>query len=108
MVAVTFENIITLFPDPKNVILDTKWCFFVFIVSQAVMYSCDISTNFGGHFVFEFGVGKIQNRGWHGADLESAYPNCVRATACQILLKNALPSEKFQKWALTIKQIIEV
>ena len=38
---------------------------------------------------------------WHGADLESAFPNCVKTTACQILLKNALPSQKFRKWALT-------
>ena len=66
------------------------------------MYSCDISTNFGGHFVFEFQVVKRQNRAWHGADLESAYPNCVKTTACQILLTNALTSQKCQKWALTI------
>ena len=39
---------------------------------------------------------------WHGADLESAFPNCVRTTACPILLKNALLSWKFRKWALTI------
>ena len=65
-------------------------------------YSCDIFTHFGGHFVFEFSVGKRQNSAWHGADLESAYPKYVRTTACQILLKNALPSQKFQKWALTI------
>ena len=45
------------------------------------MYSCDIFTHFGGHFVFEFLVGKRQNRAWHGADLESAYPNCVKTTA---------------------------
>ena len=70
---------------------------FVFIVSQAVIKSCDIFTNFGGHFVFEFCVGKTQNIAWHVADLESAFPNCVRTTACQILLKNALPSLKFQK-----------
>ena len=44
-------------------------------------------SNFGGHFVFEFCVGKRQNRAWHGADLESAYPNCVRTAAYQILLK---------------------
>ena len=75
---------------------------FMFIVSQAVMQNCDIFTNFGGHFVFEFQVGKTQNIAWHGADLESAFPNCVRTTACQILLKIALPSQKFRKWALTI------
>ena len=46
-----------------------------------MMYSCDIFTNFGGHFVFEFQVGKRQNNAWHGADLESAYPNCVKTTA---------------------------
>ena len=69
---------------------------FMFIVSQA-MISCDIFTNFGGHFVFEFRVGKTQNTAWHGADLESAFPNCVRTTACQILLK----SQKFRKWTLT-------
>ena len=45
----TFGNIITQFPDPKNVILATEM---MFIVSQAVIYSCDIFTNFGGHFVF--------------------------------------------------------
>ena len=37
------------------------------------MYSCDIFTNFDGHFVFEFSVGKRQNRALHGADLKSAY-----------------------------------
>ena len=47
-------------------------------------------------------MGKTQNIAWHGADLESAFPNCVRTTACQILLKNALQSQKFRKWALTI------
>ena len=47
-------------------------------------------------------VGKEQNIAWHGADLESAFTNCVRTTACQILLKNALQSQKFRKWALTI------
>ena len=66
----TFGNIITQFPDPKHVTLDIK-CF-VFSVSQVVMYSCDISTNFGGHFVFEFfsrkkdkielGMGQIWNQ----------------------------------------------
>ena len=45
------------------------------------MYSCDIFTHFGGHFVFEFLVGERQNRAWHGADLESAYLNCVKTTA---------------------------
>ena len=33
---------------------------------------------------------------------QSAFPNCVRTTACQILQKNALQSQKFRKWALTI------
>ena len=69
----TFGNIITQFPNPKKCHLRHQMMFFVFIVSQAVMYSCDIFTNFGGHFVFEFSVGKRQNRAWHGADLESAY-----------------------------------
>ena len=45
------------------------------------MYSCDIFTHFGGHFVFKFQVGKRQNGAWHGADLESAYSNCVKTTA---------------------------
>ena len=52
-------------------------------------------------FCFQILSGKRQNRAWHGADLESAYPNCVRTTACQILPKNALTSQKFQKWDLT-------
>ena len=56
------------------------------------MQNCDIFSNFGGYFVFKFWVGKTQNIAWHGADLESAFPNCVRTTACQILLKNASPS----------------
>ena len=60
---------------------------------------------FGGHFVLQFWKGKTNNRAWHGADLESAYPNCVKTTACQILLRNALQTLKmplFEKWALTI------
>ena len=72
---------------------------FMFIVSQAVMQRCDILTNFGSHFVFEFWVGKIQNRAWHGAYLESAFPNCVRATACQKLnlLKKCLNKSEISK-----------
>ena len=74
------------------------------------MYSCDIFTNFGGHFVFEFLVGKRQNRAWHRADLESAYPNCVGTTACQILLKNALTNFKngprlYSILSITVKKI---
>ena len=60
---------------------------------------------FGGHFVLQFWKGKTKNRAWHGADLESAYPNCVKTTAWQILLRNALQTLKmplFEKWALTI------
>ena len=67
--------------------------------------SCDIFTNFDGHFVFEFCIGKTRIIAWNGADLESAFPNCVRTNACQILLKNALPSQKFRKWALTIDPV---
>ena len=52
--------------------------------------------------VFKLWVGKTQNITWHGADMESAFPNCVRTTVCQILLENALPSQKFRKWALTM------
>ena len=36
----------------------------------------DFICYFGGHFVFQFWKGKTKNRAWHGADLESAYPNC--------------------------------
>ena len=50
----------------------------------------DFICYFGGHFVLQFWTGKTKNRAWHGADLESAYPNCVKTTAWQILLKNAL------------------
>ena len=87
-----FSGVRNLYLDTKNTFLryleaklwhiTLQWrplfCFrhrkdvFVFTVSQAVMHSCDIFTNFGGHFVFEFYVEKGQNRAWHGADLESA------------------------------------
>ena len=62
------------------------------------MYSCDILSNFGGILFLNFEWEKRQNRAWHGT-------NCVRTTACQILLKNALTSQKFQKWDLTIEKI---
>ena len=57
------------------------------------------------YFVLQFWKGKTKNRAWHGADLESAYPNCVKTTAWQILLRNALQTLRmplFEKWALTI------
>ena len=50
----------------------------------------DFVCYFGGHFVLQFWKGKTKNRAWHGTDLESAYPNCVKPTAWQILLRNAL------------------
>ena len=50
----------------------------------------DFIRYFGGHFVLQFWKGKTKNKTWHGADLESAYPNCVKTTAWQILLRNAL------------------
>ena len=65
----------------------------------------DFICYFGGHFVLQFWKGKTKNRAWHGADLESAYPNCVKTTAWQILLRNALQTLRmplFEKWALTI------
>ena len=64
----------------------------------------DFVCYFGGHFVSQFWKGKTKNRAWHGADLESAYPNCVKTTAWQILLRNALQILRmplFEKWALT-------
>ena len=51
------------------------------------MYSCDILSNFGAILFLNFEWEKRQNRAWHGVNLESAYPNSVRTTACQILLK---------------------
>ena len=65
----------------------------------------DLICYFGGNFVLQFWKGKTKNRAWHGADLESAYPNCVKTTAWQILLRNALQTLRmplFEKWALTI------
>ena len=65
----------------------------------------DFICYFGGHFVFQFWNGKTKNRAWHGAYLESAYPNCVKTTAWQILLRNALQTLRmplFEKWALTM------
>ena len=64
----------------------------------------DFICYFGGHFVLQFWKGKTKNRAWHGANLESAYPNCVKTTAWQILLRNALQTLRmplFEKWALT-------
>ena len=68
----------------------------------------DFICYFGGHFVFQFWKGNTKNRAWHGADLESAYPNCVKTTAWQILLRNAwqtLRMPLFEKWALTISRL---
>ena len=48
----TLGNIIPEFPDPLKCYFRHRNYVFVFIVSQAVMSSCDIFTNFGGHFVF--------------------------------------------------------
>ena len=77
-------------------------------VHSDVMYNhdnWDFICYFGGHFVLQFWKGKTKNRAWHGADLESAYPNCVKTTTWQILLRNALQTLRmplFEKWALTI------
>ena len=77
-------------------------------VHPDVMYNhdtWDFICYFGGHFVLQFWKGKTKNRAWHGADLESAYPNCVKTTTWQILLRNALQTLRmplFEKWALTI------
>ena len=68
----------------------------------------DFICYFGGHFVLQFWMGKTKNRAWHGADLESAYPNCVKTTAWQTLLRNALQTLRmplFEKWAPTIVTI---
>ena len=46
----------------------------------------DFICYFGDHFVLQFWKGKTKNRAWHGTDLESAYPNCVRTTAWQIVI----------------------
>ena len=63
----------------------------------------DLICYFGGHFVLQFWKGKTKNRAWHGAYLESAYSNCVKTTAWQILLRNALQTLRmplFEKWSL--------
>ena len=93
-------------PQNKNVILNTK--VFVSAVHPDMMYNhdnWDFICYFGGHFVLQFWKRKTKKRTWHGADLESAYPNCVKTTAWQILLRNALQTLRmplFEKWALTI------
>ena len=71
----------------------------------------DFICYFGGHFVLQFWKGKTKNRAWHGADLESAYPNCVKTTAWQILLRNALQTLRmplFEKWTLTKTIVFQV
>ena len=43
--------------------------------------------------------------------LESAYPNCMKTTAWQIILRNALQTFRmplFEKWALTRKELIDI
>ena len=62
-------------------------------VHPDVMYNhdnWDFICSFGGHFVLQFWKEKTKNRAWHGADLELAYPNRVKTTTWQILLRNAL------------------
>ena len=79
----------------------------VSVVHPDMMYNhdkWDFICYFGGHFVLQFWKGKTKNRAWHGADLESAYPNCVKTTAWQILLRNALQTLRmplFEKWTPT-------
>ena len=76
IVDLVFEHEI---PQNKKFILSTK----VKFVCPDMMYNhddCDFICSFGGHFVFQFLKGKTENRAWHGADLESAYPNCVKIT----------------------------
>ena len=76
-------------------------------VHPDVMYNhdnWDFICYFGGHFVLQFCKGKTKNRARHGSDLESAYPNCVKTTTWQILLRNALQTLRMplsEKWALT-------
>ena len=83
-------------PQNKKVILNTKVKFCVSAVPPVMMYNhdnnCDFICYFVVHFVFSNLKGKPKSRAWHGAYLESAYPNCVKTTAWQIVLKNALQS----------------
>ena len=103
----TFGNIITEFPETQNVISDTEIYVFMFIASQAVMYSCDIFTHFGGYFVFEFCVGKTESSlawGRFGISIsELCKNNCMTNYT-----KNALQTLRmhyFEKWALTINKM---
>ena len=79
-------------------------------VHPDVMYNhdnWDFICSLGGHFVLQFWKGKTENRAWHGADLESAYPICVKTTTLQILLRNAFQTFRmplFEKWALTMSE----
>ena len=98
----------------EHKIPQNKKCYFehesqvcVSAVHPDMMYdhdNWDFIWYFGGHFVLQFWKGKTKKRAWHGADLESAYPNCVKTTAWQILLRNALQTLRmplFKKWAPT-------
>ena len=98
-------------PQNKNVILnESQVC--VSDVHLDVMYNhdnWDFICYFGGHFVLQFWKEKTENRAWHGADLESAYPNCVKTTTWQILLRNALQTLRmFFFWKMGPDYIVKL
>ena len=81
------------FPQNKKVILIRKvkfvcrlctqtWCIIMIIVISSPIVAAILFLNFKKE--------KRKNRAWHGAHLESLYPNCVKATAWQILLRKVL------------------
>ena len=94
-------------PQNKNVILNTKvkfvcplcthtWSIIMIIETLSAILAAILFCNFERE--------KLKNRAWHGADLESAYPNCLKTTAWQILPRNALQTLRmplFEKWTLT-------
>ena len=98
----------------KNVILNSKvkfvcpmctktWCIIMIIETLSAILAAIL--------FLQFWKGKTKNRAWHGADLESAYPNCVKTTTWQILLRNALQTLRmplFEKWALSNTSYIHV
>ena len=71
-------------PQKKKVILNTKvkfvcplctqtWCINMTIVTLSAILAAILFFNLERE--------TLKNRAWHGADLESAYPNCVKTTA---------------------------
>ena len=94
-------------PQNKNVILNTKikfvcplctqkWCIIMIIETLPAILAAILFCNFEREKLkIELGMGQIWNQHIH---------NCVKTTAWQILLKNALQTLRmvlFEKWALT-------